>query len=519
MEALSHILFILLGYLSKLLVGVLAIKLVYKFIVWHLTPLNLIPGPRSSSFLVGSFLSIRNEPFMEPQKRWWKEAGTDTKLLHFTTILGRSSILVLDKDILRDILTAPAGRNDARFEKRHEIIKEMLGEGLITLEGAHWMRHRRIIQPSFSSSFLNDMLNSVVPSKAKLLVEFWKKAAGREIDVASHMSAITLDIIGDVAFSHSFHGMDEIEKWVRDTESNNLAELQDPFISAVLLAMKPNLMTILFFFSGLLFLNKFVNPRIRQATKLIKAAAHQVVTNARNKCVETNKKSLLQLLLHAEDQQSTSTHRLSHAELMNETTTFLVAGHETTSTWCYWALFALSKHPDIQEKVFTDVSRHCSTDDRDTITLEMVDAMEYFHAFLQEVLRLYPPVGMFVRTSTRKEIMAGYTIPQNTRIVIPVHLLHRHPHYWDEPDVFKPERWLDMNEERIRFAFIPFSAGGRNCIGQRFATIEAKLILAPLIRNFRFQVAPSQRETDFTFSSFITMKSNPALKIVAQSRR
>jgi cytochrome P450 len=76
-----------------------------------------------------------------------------------------------------------------------------------------------------------------------------------------------------------------------------------------------------------------------------------------------------------------------------------------------------------------------------------------------------------------------------------------------------------MNKERIRFAFIPFSAGGRNCIGQRFATIEAKLILAPLIRSFRFQVAPSQRETDFTFTSFMIMKSNPALKIVAQSRR
>ena len=502
---------------AKALAFFLLLKFVSRFSSWIQTPLNIMPGPRSNSFLWGSFPSIRKEAFMEPHKRWWKDAGVDAKLLHYTTFFGRSSVVVLDKDIVREILTAPAGCKNPRFEKRLDIVQQVLGLGLVTLEGEDWMRHRRIIQPSFSSSFLKKTLNDAVPSKASLLVEYWRKSMGREIDVASHMSAITLDIIGDVAFSHAFHGMEEIAKWSQDESSDKLAELQDPFMSTMVDAIKPNLITFVLSGLGLSFLNNTLNPRARKATRLVDAAVSQVVENAKTHGPE-NTKSLLQLLLNAEDPETTKTRKLSHKELIDETKTFLLAGHETTATWCYWALYALSKHPDIQDKVFSDIEKFC-TKGSDTITLEMVDEMEYFHAFLMEVLRLCPPAGMIVRTNVRPEVMGGYSIPEGTRFVIPIHLLHRHPHYWDEPEIFKPERWETMDEERVRFVFLPFSVGGRNCIGQRFATIEAKLILAPLLRNFRFQVAPSQRDTDFTFTNLITMKSKPALKIVAQNRK
>ena len=494
----------------------LLLKFVDSFRSWMQTPLKLLPGPRSNSFLWGSFSSIRTEAFMEPHKRWWKEAGVDAKLLHYTTLLGRSSVVVLEKNIVREILTAPAGCSKPRFEKRLDMIQQVLGYGLVTLEGEDWMRHRRIIQPSFSSSFLKQSLNDVVPSKANLLVEYWKKSMGREIDVSFHMSAITLDVIGDVAFSHAFHGMEEIEKWVQDEGSDRLAELQDPFVSNMILLLKPNLTTVVLNALGLSFVNNTLNPQARKSTRFVNDAVNQVVENAKANSPE-NAKSLLQLLLNAEDTETTGARKLSHEELIDETKTFLIAGHETTATWCYWALYALSKHPDIQDKVFSDIEKF-STKGSETITLEMVDEMEYFHAFLLEVLRLYSPVGLIVRTNVRPEVMAGYSIPEGTRFVIPIHLLHRHPLYWDEPELFKPERWETMDEERVRFAFLPFSAGGRNCIGQRFATIEAKLILAPLIRNLRFQVAPSQRDADFTFTNFITMKSKPSLKIVAQSR-
>lgn len=496
----------------------LLIKFIDKYATWLFSPLNRLPGPNSKSFMFGDFFAIRKEPYMEPHKRWWKEAGPDAKLLHYTGIFGRQSIVVLDKDLVKNILTAPAGRSNSRFSKNFDFLKYIVGDGLITLEGAHWNRHRRIIQPSFSSSFLKDTLNKSVPGKANELVKYWKEAQGREIDVSSHLSAITLDIIGDVAFSHRFQGMTEIEKWVKDEGSDKLPELQDPFIASMLHSLKPNMMTFFLSTFGMAALDNKINPKSAKCSRVLDKAVNEVVMNAK-KSTEKDK-SLLQLLLNAKDPDTKNKKapKLSHSELVDETKTFLVAGHETTSTWCYWALFALAKHPDVQDKVFADIKKH--TKGSDTIDWGMVDDMEYFHAFLQEVLRLYPPVGLIVRTNDRNEELDGHHIPFGTRMAIPIHLLHRHPAYWDEPESFQPERWMNgkMDEDRIRFAFLPFSAGGRNCIGQRFATIEVKLILAPLIQNFRVQIAPSQRDTEFTLTSFITMKSKPGLRIVALSR-
>ena len=155
----------------------------------------------------------------------------------------------------------------------------------------------------------------------------------------------------------------------------------------------------------------------------------------------------------------------------------------------------------------------------------MLDELEYFGAVLSEVLRLYPPAGMITRFNRKTETFCGYEVPPNTRMVVSPHMVHRHPKYWDEPETFRPERWIHKTEaerqafqERTRYAYIPFSAGGRNCIGQKFAQMEAKLILAPLIREFEFFIAPSQRATKHTFTSFVTTKLKPELKISLKMR-
>ena len=231
----------------------------------------------------------------------------------------------------------------------------------------------------------------------------------------------------------------------------------------------------------------------------------------------------MHLLLQAEDSetQDAKLRRLTRSELRDEIKTFLMAGHDTTSTWLYWSLFALAKNPIIQERLYKDVMLHAKKDNSEPIGLEQTERMEYLQAFLQEVLRLYPPAGILFRYNSYPEEFAGHKMPVNTRWVVPIHLLHRHPHYWDDPDTFRPERWINVSaaeQERRKFAFLPFSAGARNCIGQRFATLEAPLILAPLVRAFEISVAPSQKDTDHTFTAFGTMKAKPDLRIVVQSR-
>jgi cytochrome P450 len=518
MKWILYLLSILPGYFFKALGGFLIIRFLDKFVGWYLNPANAIPGPRAGFFL-GVFPQIQKEPFLEPAKRWWQQAGVETRLLKYSTILGRISVIVLDKELVKVILNSPAGRKNCRFNKGYDYLKLVAGDGLVTLEGEHWHRHRRIIQPAFSSSLIKDFLNKIVPDKVNQLVEYWKQAQGREIHVYSHMSAITLDIIGQVAFNYSFQGMGEIEKWAKDESSDTVAEVDDPLISAIADALKVNPTTAVFLGLGIYWMDAYVNPKVMRFTKAINKAVDDIIIRAK-KSAEKDK-SLLQLLLDASDTDPSATVRsLNDVELRDEVKTFVLAGHETTSTWCYWTLYALSMFPDVQDKVYADIVKNIKSSDQ-RITLEMVEQMEYFDAFLQEVLRMYPPVGSVVRHTARTEQLDSYIIPPRTRIVIPILLLHRHPLYWDDPDSFKPERWLNRTQEfddRVSSAFLPFSVGGRNCIGKSFATIEAKLILAPLIRAFRFQVAPSQRDTAFTFTSFITMKSKPSLKILAVNR-
>lgn len=147
--------------------------------------------------------------------------------------------------------------------------------------------------------------------------------------------------------------------------------------------------------------------------------------------------------------------------------------------------------------------------------------MNYFDAFLNEVLRLYPPVGLITRTNTIDINLLGEFIPKNTRIFIPIFLLHRHPKYWTDPLEFKPERWLKSNrddEKFHHFAYLPFSAGGRNCIGQKFAIYEAKLILAPVIREFEIKASPLMDDADIKLKSFLTTKSDPPVVMRVVSR-
>ncbi|KAL7457871.1 hypothetical protein ACHAWC_011441 [Mediolabrus comicus] len=418
------------------------------------------------------------EPFMEPQKRWWKEAGVDTPLIHWTGLFGKHFVMPLNADGVKQVLTSKQNAKQPLYMKNYAVVKRCIGDGLVTSNGSTWHRHRRIIQPAFDNKFIEKSLNAHVPMLVDTLIKSWKMKDGTDIDIPSHFSAITLDIIGKVAFSHDFQAMKSVERWASDINAS--VELQDPLIDALYKELMPNMFRMLLVSFNLHHFDDLIIPSTRKNRQLLNEAVAAVVKNAhsdhsQSKAGGEKKKCLLELLFDAEDTE-----------------------HSGRSS---------------------DILAHGPSDG--PITVEDIGKMSYFDAFLHEVLRLYPPVGMVVRDVARKTNLLGESIPAGTRVLVPIYLLHRHPRYWTDPEEFKPQRWLKGNENRSKhhhFAFLPFSLGQRNCIGQLFAMYEAKLILAPIIREFEMKLSPSLENVDLRLVNFITLKSIPSLKVRAKSR-
>ena len=174
---------------------------------------------------------------------------------------------------------------------------------------------------------------------------------------------------------------------------------------------------------------------------------------------------------------------LTDEQIVGESNTVLVAGHETTSASVAWTLYFLCKHPDVQERVYNEIVEHLAGKPFDTLE---VGSLAYLNMVVKESMRIQPPFSSIGRVLTESITVDGWTFPPGTEIEIVIYWIHRDPEFWPDPEKFDPERFSAENSRgRNPYAFVPFSAGPRNCIGQRFATLESRILIAAIIKNFK----------------------------------
>jgi cytochrome P450 len=238
-------------------------------------------------------LTIIREPFMDPNKRWWKHereknGSASPPFIAYSSLFGKYSLLILDLDIVKLLLTEPASRDPVRFPKYYFFIKEIIGEGLVTLDGSAWSRHRRIIQPSLHTNSLKEALNRSIPVRTETLISAWRKAQGCTIDVASHMSALTLDVIGDVAFSHDFGASRVLEDWAEkasqktvDEEQHELEDISDPLLQAFAASLKITVLGIALSLLNLAWLDKYLNRKSGRTCHFLQEGGIALVSGLR----------------------------------------------------------------------------------------------------------------------------------------------------------------------------------------------------------------------------------------------
>ena len=196
--------------------------------------------------------------------------------------------------------------------------------------------------------------------------------------------------------------------------------------------------------------------------------------------------------------------RLTVADLQEEVSTFSVAGHDTNASSLTWTMYLLGRHPEVQARLQQEVDA-VYPEDTGVLTADHLARLTYMELVIKESMRMFPAVSMVGRRLCEDMEVAGHTVPADSVCYVMIYVMHRNPEVWPEPDVFRPERFTKENScGRHPFAFIPFSAGPRNCIGQRFAMFEQKVLIAKFLH--RFTVSTDVEECDLKIGSGLTTR-------------
>ena len=338
-------------------------------------------------------------------------------------------------------------RRSARYAKGLGLdrVRLLLGEGIMVSEGEFWARQRRLIQPAFKPRRLADF-NTMIAHENLALAERWRQAAGDEmwVDVAAHISELTLVIVLKSIFGADYARLVE-------GESNPFSLLSE------------------------------------EATRDLRFAArfHRlggVVESIIDSRQDSDEQSFdfLGHLLAARDRDGEA---MSRRTLVDEVMTLIVAGHETTASALAWAWYEIACHPEVCARAQAEVD---AIDEREIPALvdHASDRLRFIDAIIHETLRLYPPGWLLSRRALEADTFGDYEIAAGDQLLISPYVLHRDPAYWAMPDCFSPARFLKQGVPSQRFAYMPFAAGPRHCVGEHMAMTEMRQHLVTMLRLF-----------------------------------
>lgn len=390
--------------------------------------------------------------------RMWSERHFNEPQLHGHSVLGEI-LVVSHPEGVRHVLTENAA-NYVKGDLQRRVLGPMLAEGLLLTEGDTWRRARRILAPLFTPAKMAT-LNARMAEVCHARVASWALSAhGRVLDIDSEMSGLTFDILSATMFSDELGGEARGFERALNQFLANGARI-DPLDVLGAPDWAPRLGRLASFRSA-----RFFEQRV---TRLVTDRRAHIEAGGRAH------DDLLSALLLARDENGGP--GLSDEEVAANILTFILAGHETTARALGWALHLLSRQPEHMarlqaEAVSFDVSQP-----------KWADSLPWTRAVLEETMRLFPPAPTMARTALADDEVGGQQIKAGATVIISPWILQRHKLLWDDPDAFRPERFLPENRKAVdRYAYIPFSAGPRVCIGAAFAIQEAMIALAAILR-------------------------------------
>jgi enediyne biosynthesis protein E7 len=377
-------------------------------------------------------------------------------------------------DIKRVLLTNH--RNYTKGEGMDRV-KILLGNGIMTSEGAFWRRQRRMMQPSFHRRVI-DRFSALIGEANEKYAERWaaQAARGEPVNISIDTSEMTLEIVLKSIFGN------DLDRLAQQMGVN-------PF--EVVAKHSNRDLKFAFQFRSL---GKLVG-------ELIKQRRHAPEEHF----------DFLSMFMLTRDRETDEP--MADKELIDEVLTLIVAGHETTAAALTWTWYLVSGHSEVAERLRAEADQ---TGAEVALGLSAAEAMSYTHQVLQESLRLYPPGWLITRRSIEADELGGFAIAPRTDVFISPYMLHRHPAFWSDAEQFRPERFADADaNERHKFAYIPFAVGPRHCIGENIAMFEMLVHMRAMMRRFRLS---RLNDDPIEFEAQINLRPRSNLMMTVETR-
>lgn len=378
-----------------------------------------------------------------------------------------TALLLNDPEAVKHVLQ-DNHRNYTKDTIQYNALSAVTGKGLLTSDGEHWFRHRRLMQPGFTRQHIQNFGPAVSAAVHRMLAR-WQPAAdrGQALDIDAEMMRTTLEIVGQTLFSL------DLSQEAPSLTKAVITCLDHIMYGARHVTLPDSIPTPR-------------NLRFKRALAELDRAVYAIIESRRG---QPPRGDVLDLLMSHLDEPGENGMTLQ--QVRDEIITLLIAGHETVASALTWAIYLVSRHPVVLERLRTELSEVLGGR---AASIEDLPKLTYARMVFDEALRLYPPAWLITRKAIAEDEVQGRAIPAGALVIIGTSAMHHHPAYWPEPDTFDPERFTEERSEgRPRYANLPFGGGPRLCIGNNFALMEAPLILAGIFQHYQLEVLPGHQ--------------------------
>ncbi|NXH78525.1 CP3AO protein, partial [Hydrobates tethys] len=466
-----------------------------------------IPGPRPLPFFGTcleyrkGFLKFDNECFQKYGKVWGIYDGR------------QPVVAIMDPQIIKSVLVKECY---STFTNRRRIdLAGKLKNALSLAEDEEWKRIRTVVSPTFTSGKLKEMF-LIMKHYGEGLVKNVQKQVEKDdaLSVKDIFGSYSMDIITSTLFGVNIDSM------------NNP---KDCFVTEMQRVLKFDIFHPVFL---LTYICPFITPLL---VKMSESFSHDnpveffmktisKIKQDREKETHKGRVDFLQLMIESQNSTSHRSNEANHSykaltdpEILSQAFIFIFAGYETTSNMLCYLAYELATHPDVQQKLLEEIDTILPN--KAPLTYETMTQLEYLDMAVSETLRLLPLGGRLERACKKDVEINGVTIPKGSLVMIPLHILHRNPEYWPNPEEFRPERFSKENKEAIHpYTYLPFGAGPRNCIAMRFALLSLKVAITILLQHFTFQTCKeTQIPLKLSSRSIITPEKQIILKLVPRT--